>query len=128
MPPCRRITTTRTTWPWPSPKPGRQGSRGPGLSGRALELVAAGMPVVEATAKVHREFGAKPSGCHPAHRSPPLAMLASIADEDLARCAMTEARLTHHDPLAGDVAAAATPPPSGPLSHPPHNSQNQRPE
>jgi len=31
-------------------------------------------------------------------------MLASIADEDLAACAMAEARLTHHDAVAGEVA------------------------
>jgi ADP-ribosylglycohydrolase len=76
------------------------------VSDRALELMAAGMPVPEATAQVHREFGGKTAGCNPAHRSPPLAMLASIADEDLAGCAMIEARLTHYDPLAGEVAAA----------------------
>jgi ADP-ribosylglycohydrolase len=76
------------------------------VSGRALELVAAGIPAQEATAQVRLEFGGKTAGCNPAHRSPPLSMLASIADEDLARCAMTEARLTHHDPLAGEVAAA----------------------
>jgi ADP-ribosylglycohydrolase len=77
------------------------------VSGRAMELMAAGMPVQEATAQVHREFGGKTAGCNPAHRSPPLAMLGLIADEDLAACAMAEARLTHHDPLAGEVAAAA---------------------
>jgi hypothetical protein len=30
-------------------------------------------------------------------------MLAAVADEDLAGCAMAEASLTHHDPLAGKV-------------------------
>jgi ADP-ribosylglycohydrolase len=75
------------------------------VSGRALELVAAGMPVVEASAKVHREFGGKTAGCNPAHRSSPLSMLAAITGEDLPACAMTEARLTHQDPLAGEVAA-----------------------
>ena len=76
------------------------------VSGRAFALVAAGVPVHEATAQVHREFGGMTAGCNPAHRSPPLAMLAAIADEDLAGCAMAEARLTHYDPLAGEVAAA----------------------
>lgn len=76
------------------------------VSGRALELVAAGVPALEATPQVHREFGGKTAGCNPAHRSPPLSMLASIADEDLAACTAVEARLTHHDPLAGEVAAA----------------------
>jgi ADP-ribosylglycohydrolase len=75
------------------------------VSGRALELMAAGVPVAEATAQVHREFG-KTAGCNPTHRSSPLSMLASIADHDLAAYAMAEARLTHHDPLAGQVAAA----------------------
>lgn len=31
-------------------------------------------------------------------------MLAAIDDEDLAACAITEAGLTHHDPLAGQIA------------------------
>src|SRR5262245_60007223 len=76
------------------------------VSGRALELMAAGMSPSEASALVHREFGGKTAGCNPADRSPPLAMLAALADEALSGCAVTEARLTHHDPLAGDVAAA----------------------
>jgi ADP-ribosylglycohydrolase len=71
------------------------------VSDRAFALLASGMPIPEATAQVHREFGGRTAGCNPAHRSPPLAMLATIADEDLAGCAEAEARLTHHDPLAG---------------------------
>jgi ADP-ribosylglycohydrolase len=78
------------------------------VSGRALELMAAGMSASEASAQVHRESGGKTAGCNPAHRSPPLAMLASLPDKDLPGCAITEARLTHQDPLAGDVAAAVT--------------------
>jgi len=78
------------------------------VSGQALELMAAGMSSSAASAQVHREFGGKTAGCNPAHRSSPLAMLASLADDDLPDCAITEARLTHHDPLAGDVAAAVT--------------------
>jgi ADP-ribosylglycohydrolase len=76
------------------------------VSDRALALVAAGMPASEATAQVHRESDGKTAGCNPAHRSSPLAMLAAIADAHLAACALAEARLTHHDPLAGEVAAA----------------------
>ena len=91
------------------------------VSGRALELMAAGMSPSEAPAQVHRESGGRTAGCNPAHRSSPLAMLAALADEALPGCAVTEARLTHHDPLAGDVAAAVTPPISGPLSHHPHH-------
>jgi ADP-ribosylglycohydrolase len=76
------------------------------VSARALELMASGMPAAEATVQVHLEFGGMTAGCNPAHRSTPLAMLASIADKDLPGYAATEARLTHHDPLAGEVAAA----------------------
>jgi len=47
---------------------------------RALELLASEMPAPEATAQVHREFGGKTAGCNPAHRSPPLPMLAAIPD------------------------------------------------
>jgi ADP-ribosylglycohydrolase len=78
------------------------------VGGRALELIAAGMSPSEASAQVHQESGGKTAGCNPAHRSTPLAMLAALADDDLPDCAVTEARLTHHDPLAGDVAAAVT--------------------
>src|SRR5262249_19826393 len=60
------------------------------VSGRALELLASGMPALEATAQVHREFGGKTAGCNPAHGSSPLAMLASLADDDLPGCAITE--------------------------------------
>jgi ADP-ribosyl-[dinitrogen reductase] hydrolase len=77
------------------------------VSGRALELLAAGVRVADAAAQVHREFGGHTAGCNPAHRSPPLAMHAAVADDDLAGCAKAEARLTHFDPLAGEVAAAA---------------------
>jgi ADP-ribosylglycohydrolase len=90
------------------------------VSGRAPEPMAAGMSPSEASAQVHQDFGGRTAGCNPAHRSPPLAMLASLADDDLSGCAVTEARFTHHDPLAGDVAAAVTPAISGPLSRHPH--------
>jgi ADP-ribosylglycohydrolase len=78
------------------------------VSGRVLELIAAGMPYPEATAQVHRESSGRTAGCNPAHRSSPLSMLGALADEDLSACAMAEARLTHQDALAGEVAAAVT--------------------
>jgi ADP-ribosyl-[dinitrogen reductase] hydrolase len=75
------------------------------VSERVFALMAAGMRVTEATAQVHREFDGKTAGCNPAHRSSPLSMLASIADQELAAYAIVEAGLTHHDPLAGVAAA-----------------------
>ena len=75
------------------------------VSERVFTLLAEGMPVQKATAQVHREFNGMTAGCNPAHRSPPLSMLAAIADKDLAACAMAEAGLTHFDPMAGEIAA-----------------------
>ena len=46
------------------------------------------------------------AGCNSAHRCAPLAMCASIKDLELGWAAVTEARLTHRHPLAGEVAAA----------------------
>jgi ADP-ribosylglycohydrolase len=71
----------------------------------ALALLASGMPAPDATAQVLREFGGKTAGCNPAHRSPPPAMLVSIAD-DLPGCAMAAASLTHYDAVAGELATA----------------------
>jgi ADP-ribosyl-[dinitrogen reductase] hydrolase len=76
------------------------------VSDRAFALLASGVPAREATAQVHQEFGGMTAACNPAHRSSPLSMLSEIPDEDLAACAMTEAHLTHHDPLAGEIAVA----------------------
>lgn len=75
------------------------------VSDRAFALLAADKPVQDATAQVHREFSGMTAGCNPAHRSPPLSMLAAIPDKDLAAYAMTEAGLTHYDLMAGEIAA-----------------------
>jgi ADP-ribosylglycohydrolase len=75
------------------------------VSYKAFALLAERMPAQEATAQVHREFGGMTAGCNSAHRSPPLSMLAAIADNDLDAFAMPEAGLTHHDPVAGEIAA-----------------------
>ena len=77
------------------------------VSERAFSLLAAGMPIQKVTEQVHREFNGMTAGCNPAHRSPPLSMFAAISDNDLAVSTMTEAGLTHFDPLAGEIAATA---------------------
>ena len=74
------------------------------VSERVFSLLAAGMPVQRVTAQVHREFNGMTAGCNPAHRSSPLSMFAAIAANDLAVSAMTEAGLTHYDPMAGEIA------------------------
>ena len=78
---------------------------GPVAAG-VLSLVASGIPVGSAAARVHARSEGKTAGCNAAHRCPPLAMAAFLADADLPTMAAREASLTHHDPLAGDVAAA----------------------
>jgi ADP-ribosylglycohydrolase len=73
---------------------------------QVLALVGAGVSPPVAVERVHEASGGLTAGCNPAHCCPHLAMAASLPDEALAACALREARLTHGDPLAGDVAAA----------------------
>ncbi|MCA9715424.1 MAG: ADP-ribosylglycohydrolase family protein [Myxococcales bacterium] len=72
---------------------------------RVLGAVADRTPVLEATRRVHVALGRRTAGCNPAHRAPALAMSPDVPDDALARCARVEAQLTHHDPVAGEVAA-----------------------
>lgn len=74
---------------------------------QVMEFVTtSGMPFEQAAVIVDQARQGKTAGCNPAHRSAPLAMLASLQDSQLSQAAITEARLTHHNPIAGDVAAA----------------------
>jgi hypothetical protein len=72
----------------------------------ALSLIDGGMDAAEAVERVHDQAGGMTAGCNPAHRCAPLAMAPFLPDDELAGCALREARLTHQHPLAGDVAAA----------------------
>jgi ADP-ribosylglycohydrolase len=72
-----------------------------------FSLITAGVPIDEAVRRVHSNRGGLTAGCNPAHRSPPLAMAAFVADEELADAARREALLTHFHRLAGEVAAEA---------------------
>jgi ADP-ribosylglycohydrolase len=76
------------------------------VSALVFDLIASGVPSSEAVARVHAECAGRTAGCNPAHRSPPLAMAAFLADDQLPDLAGQEASLTHRDSLAGDVAAA----------------------
>lgn len=85
----------------------RQGSFDTGPTVDAvLRLVDAGFSFHDAAAHVDVRAKSLTAGCNPAHRSAPLAMLATLHDEDLSAAAVAEARLTHRHPLAGDTAAA----------------------
>jgi len=78
---------------------------GPVAAG-VLSRISAGISPQEAAQQVHDALGGMTAGCNPAHRCPPLAMAGFLSDDDLLGCAVTEARLTHLHPLAGDAAAA----------------------
>jgi ADP-ribosylglycohydrolase len=71
-----------------------------------LSLIDGGLDSAEAVERVHDQAGGMTAGCNPAHRCAPLAMARFLSDDELAGCALREARLTHRHPLAGDVAAA----------------------
>ena len=71
-----------------------------------LSLIDGGMDAAQAVERVHDQAGGMTAGCNPAHRCAPLAMAHFLSDDELAGCALREARLTHRHPLAGDVAAA----------------------
>jgi ADP-ribosylglycohydrolase len=71
-----------------------------------LSLIDGGMDAAEAVEHVHDQAGGMTAGCNPAHRCAPLALACFLPDDELAGCALREARLTHQHPLAGDVAAA----------------------
>jgi hypothetical protein len=73
---------------------------------QVLSLIDGGMDAAEAVERVHEQAGGLTAGCNPAHRCAPLAMAPFLPDEEVAGCALREARLTHHHPLAGDLVAA----------------------
>ena len=86
----------------------RSGGFDTGLTARRVfDLVGTGVSFTDAAAQTHIEAKGLTAGCNPTHRSAALAMLAAIPDEALADAAISEARLTHVHPLAGDVSAAA---------------------
>ncbi|CAF1280579.1 unnamed protein product [Rotaria sordida] len=50
------------------------------------------------------KFEGRTAGCGPAQRSYPLAFCQYIKDDDLFDCTLLEAKLTHNNPIAGQVA------------------------
>lgn len=64
-----------------------------------------GVPRGLAVHLVHRRTGGRTAGCSPLHRALPIALSKTIPDADVTRLAQQEAKLTHFDPLAGQVSA-----------------------
>ena len=76
------------------------------VAARVFRLVDSGLSFEAAARQLHTETGGQTAGCNPAHRSAPLAMMPDLKPQQLAVYAELEATLTHHHPLAGDVAGA----------------------
>lgn len=73
---------------------------------RVFRRIARGVAPHEAVLLTHNELAMRTAGCNPAHRAAPLAMSAHLPDDELAELARREAKLTHWDPVAGNVSAA----------------------
>jgi hypothetical protein len=65
-----------------------------------------GATTEEAVLHAHETLGEQSAGCNPAHRAPALAVTLDTDLQGLVAAVKADAALTHHDPLAGDVAAA----------------------
>jgi ADP-ribosylglycohydrolase len=76
------------------------------IAADVFDRILAGTPPDEAVLQVHQKQGGMSAGCNPAHRISPLAMAAFVPDADLAMLGRLEAKFTHYDDLAGNVAAA----------------------
>jgi ADP-ribosylglycohydrolase len=76
------------------------------IAADVFDRILAGAPPDNAAHQVHLDHGGMSAGCNPAHRIGPLAMAAFVHDADLAMLVRLEAKITHYDDLAGDVAAA----------------------
>lgn len=85
----------------------RQGGFDDGPVAEAVfSLVDSGLSFTRASWIVHERLGGLTAGSTPAVRCVPLAMFLPLADDQIADFAKADAALTHHSPLAGDVAAA----------------------
>jgi ADP-ribosylglycohydrolase len=65
-----------------------------------------GVTTQKAVLHAHETLGAQSAGCSPAHRAPALAVTLDADISGLVEAVKADAALTHHDLLAGDVAAA----------------------
>ncbi len=71
-----------------------------------MALLGQGVRPDEAVAIVDKDNQGLTAGCNPAHRIAPLGLVPSIPIGQLPELAMQEARISHFNPLAGDVSAA----------------------
>jgi ADP-ribosylglycohydrolase len=65
-----------------------------------FDLACSGMPIDEATRRVHVQHRHMTAGCAPLHRNVVLAALPQVSDSELDRCVREETALTHIHPVA----------------------------
>lgn len=92
----------QTYWAWWR-KDGRDS--GPTVTS-VFRSMDAGIGNPQAVLQAHMQAGGRSAGCNPLHRCPPLALASFVPDDLLMEMVHEDASLTHHDPLAGHVAAA----------------------
>ncbi len=89
-------------WAW-----WRRDGRDSGPTAAAVfQAMDGGLGHRESIMQAHLQSGGQSAGCNPLHRCAPLAVAGFITDDDLPGVVRADAALTHHDPIAGDVAAA----------------------
>jgi ADP-ribosylglycohydrolase len=76
------------------------------VAARVFRLWDAGVAPEEAVLQVHEMLQQQTAGCNPAHRAAPFATAHFLQGDALENAVLAEAKLTHYDPLAGDVACA----------------------
>jgi ADP-ribosylglycohydrolase len=76
------------------------------VAARVFNRWDAGVSVDKAALQVHNMLHQQTAGCNPAHRAAPFAAAHFLQGDVLINAVLTEAKLTHYDPLAGDVACA----------------------
>ncbi len=76
------------------------------VTGEVLKLLSKGVDEKVAVELVHKKHSNMTGGCNPVHRTLPLAAASFISDEELVKCSIDQASLTHYSEIAGDIAAA----------------------
>jgi len=70
-----------------------------------FQKVDEGIRPAAATHQVHLQYNSRTGGCNPAHRIAPIALFKTVSTPTIGDLARLEARITHWDPIAGDMAA-----------------------
>ena len=75
------------------------------VANNVFKLIDNGQSYHDATQRIHVLANERTAGCNPAHRALPFAMAGFISNAELPILVHKDAKLTHWDAIAGDVAA-----------------------